>query len=228
MGLTVRGRRGVLAVTLLAGTLLAVPGLGGGAARAAVALEVTSSETPSPLITGEPAAYTVTVRNTGDSPAADVQTDITATPAGSLTTGALPSGCAVSGAVMTCTSTTVGAGGVVSYHIPVTVNPSLPDGTSIELRVTAQDAPGATASAQPLITQAVCAAATNSPASPAPSSSPAPSRPAPSQERTSATARQHAAASSGWTEKDTPRAPHPSSAGSGQAASPPPIVPVTG
>jgi len=57
----------------------------------------------------------------------------------------LPAGCTSSAQIVTCTEATIPAGGSVSYDIPVTLAPSLSDGTNISLQglASAADAPSA-------------------------------------------------------------------------------------
>lgn len=145
-----------LAVVLLGGMLASV--LAGGAARAAAppadppALAMSSSVSPSPLVVGGTAVYTVTVRNTGGLAADAVVTTLPFS-GGTLTFGTLPAACFASGQTVTCKEPSIAPGGSVSYTIPVTLSPSLSDGTNIALRgvVTASNAPAANSQ---LITQA--------------------------------------------------------------------------
>lgn len=125
------------------------------AAADPASLAMTSSVSPSPLVVGETAIYTVTVQNTGTAAAANVVTTLPFDPAGavSVDSSALPSGCASAGQTVTCTAATIPDGGSVSYTIPVTVLPSVSDGTNIALRGTATATGGLTASTD-LITQA--------------------------------------------------------------------------
>jgi len=126
------------------------PAQGAGTPR----LEMTASVSPSPLVVGERAVYTVTVRNTGDADATDVTTTLPFTPDDALTVDSpLPTGCIASGQTVTCTEGTIPAGGSVTYDVPVTVLPSDSDGTNIALRATAT-APGAQGASADLITQA--------------------------------------------------------------------------
>src|SRR5579863_4967479 len=166
-----------LMAALAAGLALALPGgllaqahaaggAGGGArvrslmtrdapAADPASLAMTSSVSPSPLVVGEVGVYTVTVQNTGTSDATDVVTTLPFAPAGavSVNSSALPAGCASAGQTVTCTEATIPAGGSVTYTIPVTVLPSVHDGTNIELRGSATAAGGASAGTV-LITQA--------------------------------------------------------------------------
>ena len=105
---------------------------------------MTSSVSPSPLVVGAPAVYTVTVRNTGTGAATSVTSTISLAPDGAVTIGSpLPAGCTSSAQVVTCTAATIPAGGTVTYDIPVTLSPSLGDGTNISLQglVSSADAP---------------------------------------------------------------------------------------
>jgi uncharacterized repeat protein (TIGR01451 family) len=119
-----------------------------GAARAAAdpaSLAMTASVSPSPLVVGEPAVYTMTVRNNGDAAASNVTTTLPFTPDNSLTVDSpLPAGCTSSGQTVTCNEATIPAGGSVTYQIPVTVLPGVSDGTNIALRAlaTADGVPG--------------------------------------------------------------------------------------
>ena len=117
-----------------------------GAAPAAdpTTLAMTSSVSPSPLVVGGTAVYTVTVRNTGAGAATSVTSTISLAPDGAVTIGSpLPAGCTSSGQTVTCTEATIPAGGSVTYDIPVTLSPSLSDGTNISLQglASAADAP---------------------------------------------------------------------------------------
>lgn len=116
---------------ILAGAMLAF-GLSG-PAHAAASLAVTASVSPSPMVIGGDATYTVTVTNSGTDAATDATTTITLDD--NVTIGTLPTGCTASGQVVTCggTGTTIAAGGSATYQIPVTVKSSLSDGTNITL-----------------------------------------------------------------------------------------------
>ncbi len=118
------------------------------------ALAVSASVSPSPLVIGDPAVYTVTVNNTGEAAATGVTTTLPFTPAGGLTIGSpLPAGCAASGLTVTCTEAAIPAGGSVTYQVPVTILPGVSDGTNIVLRAEAS-ATGVPAATTNLITQA--------------------------------------------------------------------------
>jgi uncharacterized repeat protein (TIGR01451 family) len=117
-----------------------------GAAPAAdpTTLAMTSSVSPSPLVVGATAVYTVTVRNTGAGAATSVTSTISLAPDGAVSIESpLPAGCTSSAQTVTCTEATIPAGGSVTYDIPVTLAPSLSDGTNISLQglVSAADAP---------------------------------------------------------------------------------------
>jgi uncharacterized repeat protein (TIGR01451 family) len=118
-------------------------------------LAMSASVSPSPLVIGESAVYTVTVRNTGIDAATNVVTTLPFTPAGAVTvnSSALPTRCGSAGQTVTCTEATIATGGSVTYTIPVTVLASDSDGTNIALRATATADGGVSASAD-LITQA--------------------------------------------------------------------------
>ncbi|MFI6482296.1 DUF11 domain-containing protein, partial [Nonomuraea sp. NPDC050663] len=101
-----------------------------GSARAAQ-LAITKAVNNNPMIIGAESVYTITVSNTGDQPA-DGITMTDTLPAG-LTAGALPSGCSAAGQTITCggAGLTLGPGEEQTWQIPVTVDPSLSDGTNI-------------------------------------------------------------------------------------------------
>jgi uncharacterized repeat protein (TIGR01451 family) len=145
-----------LMAALAAGLALALPGgLLAQAHAAAASLAMTASVSPSPLVVGETGVYTVTVTNTGTADATNVVTALPFGPSGTVAidSSALPAGCASAGQTVTCTAATIPAGLSASYTIPVTVLPSVHDGTNIELRGTATATGGVTASTV-LITQA--------------------------------------------------------------------------
>ena len=153
-----------LALALLGGTPIPAfagsstgTGLASSTARSAADpanLAITASVSPTPLIAGAPAVYTVTVRNTGNAAAANVTTTLPFTPANALTIGSpLPAGCAPAAQTVTCTEATIPAAGTVTYQIPVTVLPGVADGTNIALRAIAT-ADGVPAAGTDLITQA--------------------------------------------------------------------------
>jgi uncharacterized repeat protein (TIGR01451 family) len=150
------GVRGAgLFAALTAGlTLVLLGGLPAPALTAAASLAMTASVSPSPLVVGETAVYTVTVQNTGTVDATSVVTTLPFDPAGAVAvSSALPTGCTSAGQTVTCTAATIPAGGSVTYTIPVTVLPSVSDGTNITLRGTTAATGGLSASTD-LITQA--------------------------------------------------------------------------
>ncbi|NUR90560.1 MAG: DUF11 domain-containing protein, partial [Nonomuraea sp.] len=108
-------------------------------------LQITKTVSPDPMIIGAESYYTITVTNNGDEPATDVTVTDTLDP--NLTAGDLPDGCAISGQTVTCggPGTTIQPGESVVYRVPVTVDPSLADGTNITnpVQATASNAPGA-------------------------------------------------------------------------------------
>jgi len=115
---------------------------------------MTASVSPSPLVVGGTAVYTVTVRNTGNASATNLTTTLPFTPSNTLAIGSpLPVGCTSSGQTVTCTGPTIAAGATVSYQIPVTVLPGISNGTNIALRALAT-ATGVPAAGTDLITQA--------------------------------------------------------------------------
>ena len=160
-----------LALALLGGLLATAPALAAGPGRSGLgrtsptrtlapaadpaSLAMSATVSPSSLVIGETAVYTVTVQNTGPAAAANVVATLPFAPAGavSVDSSALPSGCTSAGQTVTCTAATVPAGGSVTYTIPVTVLPSVHDGTNIELRGSATATGGVSASTV-LITQA--------------------------------------------------------------------------
>jgi uncharacterized repeat protein (TIGR01451 family) len=125
-----------LTVALLAG-LLATAGPSGAAPDPAV-LSMSASVSPTTLVAGAPALYTVTVQNTGNAAATNVTTILPFDPAGTLAIGTpLPTGCTAAGQTVTCTAAAIPAGGSVIYPIPVTVLSNVSNGTNIALRATA-------------------------------------------------------------------------------------------
>lgn len=143
-----------LSVVLLGAALVPARALATAPAAAdPAALAISASVSPSPLVIGSPAVYTVTVSNTGNAAATNVTTTLPFEPSGGLTFGALPATCAASGLTVTCMEATIPAGGSVIYQIPVTIAPSLHDGTNIVLRARAS-ATGVPAATTDLITQA--------------------------------------------------------------------------
>ncbi len=158
-----RSRFGVWAARLAAGLALVLLSTTPAPVRASVAvprapdpasLSLSASVSPSPLVIGAPAVYTVTVRNTGNAAASGVTTILPFSPPNALAIGTLPAACTSSGQIVTCTEMTIPAGGSVTYQVPVTILPNLPDGTNIALRAKAT-ATGVPAAATDLITAAI-------------------------------------------------------------------------
>ncbi|MEW9548136.1 hypothetical protein [Nonomuraea sp. NPDC050783] len=101
-------------------------------------LRVVQSFAPQPLVAGEGATLRITVTNTGDADAQDVTVTDVLDPA--LTpVPRLPRDCGRAGRTVTCggLGTTLPAGQDVTYEIPVTVDPSLPDGSDVIARAEA-------------------------------------------------------------------------------------------
>jgi uncharacterized repeat protein (TIGR01451 family) len=141
-----------LAFVVLAG-LLSTTAAAGAAPDPAV-LSMSASVSPATLVAGSPAVYTVTVQNTGNAAATNVTTILPFDPAGTLTIGTpLPGTCTAAGQTVTCTEPTIPAAGSVTYQIPVTVLPSVGNGTNIALRGTATAA-GVQGASTTLITSA--------------------------------------------------------------------------
>ncbi|MEV0583723.1 CARDB domain-containing protein [Nonomuraea sp. NPDC050310] len=139
-----------MTVAILVVLALSVLPFGGGA-RAAQ-LQVTKTVSPDPMIIGAESVYTLTVRNTGDTPATDVVVTDTLDP--NLTPGALPAGCTASGQTVTCggPGTAIPPGGELTLSIPVTVDSALADGTNLRNGFTADGSNTAPATGQ-LISQ---------------------------------------------------------------------------
>ncbi|MGW0807388.1 hypothetical protein [Nonomuraea sp. NPDC002799] len=121
--------------------VIALTALGGGSGAEPFphvpgpSLRITTTAAPDPMIIGTEAVYTLTVTNTGDQDAADVSTTGTLDP--NLDPGRLPAACALpEPRTVTCggPGLTVPPGGSVTYDIPVTTDPALPDGTNITSR----------------------------------------------------------------------------------------------
>ena len=117
-------------------------------------LSMTSSVSPTQLIVGAAATYTVTVQNTGNVAAANVTTILPFQPAGTLTIGSpLPAACTSSAQTVTCTEATIPANGSVTYTIPVTLLSNGSNGENIALHGVAT-ATGVQAATTNLITVA--------------------------------------------------------------------------
>ncbi|MBF8194731.1 DUF11 domain-containing protein, partial [Nonomuraea sp. K274] len=86
------------------------------------------------MVAGAAFVYTVTVTNTGDQDARDVR--ITDTLDEGAIARRLPDGCSLSAQTVTCggPGLTVAPGESVTYEIPVTMDPALPDGTNVTNR----------------------------------------------------------------------------------------------
>ncbi|MGN9841270.1 DUF7507 domain-containing protein [Nonomuraea sp. H19] len=115
-------------------------------------LRITQAVSPAPLIAGAKSVHTVTVANTGDEDAEDVE--IIIDPSMRIA-GPLPHDCVSEGQTVTCggTGMTLAPGESVTYEIPVTTDPALPDGTNITSRAQAA-APGTRGDATELISRA--------------------------------------------------------------------------
>ncbi len=138
---------GIAAVAALAA--LAGGGWSGGHPEGAAPgpeLRITTTVTPDPLTAGGESIHTVTVTNTGGRDAEGAT--ITDTLAPGTAAGLLPGGCSLADRTVTCggPDLTIPAGRSVTYEIPVMVDPSLPDGTTVSTRahVTAPHTPGDT------------------------------------------------------------------------------------
>ncbi|WP_327584227.1 DUF11 domain-containing protein [Nonomuraea sp. NBC_00507] len=109
-------------------------------------LRITTTVTPDPMTTGGVSVYAVTVTNTGGDDAEDVT--IIDTLDRGTSPGRLPDGCSLAGQAITCggPGLTIPPGQSVTYDIPVTTDPSLPDDTDVVARVhvTASNATGDT------------------------------------------------------------------------------------
>ncbi|MFB4277650.1 hypothetical protein ACBJ59_20330 [Nonomuraea sp. MTCD27] len=98
-------------------------------------LRIVQSVTPDPVVIGAEAVHTLTVTNTGGQDAGDVTvTDLLDR---NLTPGHLPAGCSRTDRTVTCggPGLTVPAGQSVTYEVPVTTDPALPEGTPLTSRV---------------------------------------------------------------------------------------------
>jgi uncharacterized repeat protein (TIGR01451 family) len=145
-----------LALVLLTATTVPARALGTAVGAADPAsLSMTASVSPSTLVAGSPALYTVTVRNAGNAAASNVTTILPFDPANTLSIGTpLPAACTAAGQTVTCAQTSIPAGGAATYQIPVTVLSSVSDGTNIALRATAT-ATGIPAASTTLISVAI-------------------------------------------------------------------------
>ncbi|GAB3482970.1 hypothetical protein GCM10027440_24060 [Nocardiopsis coralliicola] len=116
--------------------------------RLAPQLSVSKTASPDPLAIGGEAVYTITVTNSGDETARGVTVTDTLDP--NVTAGALPPECSATGATVTCfgAGTDIPAGESVTVEVPVTVDPSLSDGTNIANRVSAVAESGESANDQ--------------------------------------------------------------------------------
>ncbi|MEQ4725572.1 hypothetical protein [Nonomuraea sp. B19D2] len=115
--------------------VIALAALGGGTVPAPVSaqLRVTGTVTPQPMVIGAESVYMVTVENTGRGDAENVTIVNNLDP--NTTPGLLSDDCALvnRGAIVVC-----GGAGLaipprssVTYEIPVTLDPALPDGTRV-------------------------------------------------------------------------------------------------
>ncbi|MEV5891905.1 hypothetical protein [Nonomuraea fuscirosea] len=116
-------------------------------------LRVTDVLTPDPLIAGATAVYALTVANTGDRDADDVL--VTGLLDENLALGLLPADCSATGHTVVCggSGLTIGPGRDITYEIPVTTSPTLPDGTNLTNRAYVTS-PNATADEAQLIIRA--------------------------------------------------------------------------
>ncbi len=116
-------------------------------------LRVTDVLTPDPLIAGASAVYAVTVANTGDRDADDVL--VTGLLDQDLALGLLPADCSATGHTVVCggSGLTIAPGREITYEIPVTTGPELPDGTNLTNRAYVTS-PNATADEAQLIVRA--------------------------------------------------------------------------
>jgi uncharacterized repeat protein (TIGR01451 family) len=97
-------------------------------------LSVTKSDSPDPVPAGGNLSYTVTVANAGPSTATDVELTDTLpaeTTFVSASIPASPASCVHSGGTVTCALGDLAPGDDVTVFIDVTVDPSVPDGTTI-------------------------------------------------------------------------------------------------
>ncbi|MFG1702605.1 hypothetical protein ACFLIM_05375 [Nonomuraea sp. M3C6] len=94
-------------------------------------LQITAAVTPDPVIIGTESVYTVTVMNTGDQTAENATITDTLDP--NITPGTLQRDCSLAGQTVTCggPGLTIPPGESVTYEIPITIDPALPDGTEV-------------------------------------------------------------------------------------------------
>ncbi|MGE6736659.1 CARDB domain-containing protein, partial [Streptomyces sp. NPDC059900] len=118
-------------MSAVASTGQAIPIDTGTGVRAAANLQISKSVTPDPLVIGDNAVYTLTVTNSGDEDASGVT--VTDQLGDGISVGGLPDSCTAQGQTVTCggSGVTVPAGATREFQIPVTVDPSLSDGTNI-------------------------------------------------------------------------------------------------
>ncbi|MEV5503147.1 hypothetical protein AB0M50_47885 [Nonomuraea fuscirosea] len=116
-------------------------------------LRVTDVLTPDPLIAGARAVYALTVANTGDRDADDVL--VTGLLDENLALGLLPADCSATGHTVVCggSGLTIAPGRDITYELPVTTSPALPDGTNLTNRAYVTS-PNATADEAQLIIRA--------------------------------------------------------------------------
>ncbi|GAA3532729.1 hypothetical protein GCM10022419_009840 [Nonomuraea rosea] len=97
-------------------------------------LRIAKSVAPNPMIIGGESVYAVTVTNTGDQDAENVRITDVLDP--DVTLVRIPAGCSSAGRSIACggPGLTIGPGDSVTYRIPVTTDPALPDGTNVRTR----------------------------------------------------------------------------------------------
>ncbi|WP_433440244.1 hypothetical protein [Nonomuraea sp. CA-141351] len=119
--------------------VIALAALGGGTSPAAVGaqLRISGTVTPQPMVIGAESVYMVTVENAGRSDAKNVTIINNLDP--NTTPGLLSDDCALvnRGATVVCggAGLAIPPGSSVTYEIPVTIDPALPDGTRVTNRV---------------------------------------------------------------------------------------------
>ncbi|HEX4818169.1 MAG TPA: hypothetical protein VFV66_35970 [Nonomuraea sp.] len=125
--------------------------------RGAARLRISGAVTPDPMVIGGRSVYAVTVSNAGGQDAAGVTVSGVVGPG--ATPADLPAACTVAGQTISCggANLTIPAGRSVTYEIPVVLDPSLPEGTTVTARADVAAPHTAEASAQ-LITRTRTAA----------------------------------------------------------------------
>ncbi len=93
--------------------------------RTAADVSVTKSVSPSPLIAGSPATYTLVARNTGPSTARDVRVTDTLPSGVTVASAAFAGGsCTVTGQTVTCTRSALASGATADVVLRVAVDPA--------------------------------------------------------------------------------------------------------